>query len=51
MCSHSPLPWDGEGYNLIRDVCRDVAHPFDEVDRVLGESGVWDAISLQLELP
>jgi hypothetical protein len=40
-----PLPLDGEGYNLIRDVCRDVAHLFDQVDGVLGESDVHDAIS------
>jgi hypothetical protein len=39
------LPLGGEGYNLVRDVCRDVAHPFDEVDGVLGESGVRGAIS------
>jgi hypothetical protein len=35
----------GEGYNLVRDVCSDDAHPFDEVDGVLGESGVQGAVS------
>jgi hypothetical protein len=41
---------DGEGYNLVRDVCRDVARLFNEVDGVLGESGVWRRF-LRVELP
>jgi hypothetical protein len=45
-----PLMLDGEGYNLVRDVCRDVARLFNEVDGVLGESGVWRRF-LRVELP
>jgi hypothetical protein len=37
-----PLPLDGEGYNIVRDV----AHPFDKVG-VLGESGVRGAVSYE----
>jgi hypothetical protein len=40
-----PLLLDGEDYNLVRDMCRDTVHPYDEVDGVLGKSGVRGAVS------
>jgi hypothetical protein len=35
---------DGEGYNFVKDVCRYVTHPFDEVDGVLDDSGVCGTV-------